>query len=666
MSARFAFILSFFFSLLAHAGNPGDSLREIIKGKASDSAKVMAYSALSYELIQEPQKINELLSDMADFCEKIKSNHIKALCLRKIGVIYGNLDSYDEALEYTFKSAEIFEKLGDKDGLANCYNNIGSFYNSKGDFTKNMMFHQRAIDYHFKSIDIRTEIHDTDQICNSYNNIANVYMSLGIYNKALEYFGMANEIYKKIGDGNSREMVTMNLGECYKEMGIKENNPGYLRTALHYFLSVLKNYNDSNVNNRYSGGLTSVGQVYCELGNYNIGIPYLEKGLDVSRAIHDKNTMLKCSEILSKAYERTGKHNYALELLRFHLSVKDSLINEKNSASMEQMQALYQTSQKDREIDKLNTEKAIKDAELIRQRTIIFSVIGAIVSILVLVLVLWSRYNLKKKANVQLHDAYQKIEVKNRQITDSINYSKRIQSAILPPKELVSKHLKDFFVYYVPKDIVSGDFYWFSDHNNRLYFIVVDCTGHGVPGALMSMIGNTLLNEIINQKNITEPGDILNHLDKGVKLALRQSGSDSTSQDDGMDVSICCIDKNNPHVLHYATANHSVFVKSGNSVAELTGDIFSIGGDFGNIEKTFENKTHTLEKNSFVVMSSDGYYDQFGGEKDSKFLISRFEELIAKIDLSSEGVEEELDKAILLWRGLQKQTDDILVAGFRV
>ncbi|HSY61945.1 MAG TPA: SpoIIE family protein phosphatase, partial [Cytophaga sp.] len=345
---------------------------------------------------------------------------------------------------------------------------------------------------------------------------------------------------------------------------------------------------------------------------------------------------------------------------------KDSLINEKNSNSIEEMQVLYKSSQKDKEIDKLNSEKIVKDAELSRQRTIIFSTIGAVLSILVLVLVLWSRYNLKKRANQELGDAYKKIELKNQQITDSINYSKRIQSAILPPTELISQHLKNFFIYYSPKDIVSGDFYWFSEQNNRLYFIVVDCTGHGVPGALMSMIGNTLLNEIINQKKITEPGEILNQLNKGVKNSLRQSGSDMISQDDGMDVSVCCIDKKNPKVLHYACANHSIFVKTNNEVTELTGDIFSIGGDFGASIKTFENKTHPLEYGSFVVMSTDGYYDQFGGERDSKYLISRFEELILKSDLTGTTVAEEFDKVLLDWKGLQKQTDDILVAGFMI
>jgi len=180
------------------------------------------------------------------------------------------------------------------------------------------------------------------------------------------------------------------------------------------------------------------------------------------------------------------------------------------------------------------------------------------------------------------------------------------------------------------------------------------------------MIGNTLLNEIVNQKDIVEPGEILNQLNKGVKHALRQGGSDNISQDDGMDVSVVCIDKKNPSVLKYACANHSIFVKSNGKVTELTGDIYSIGGDFGKMEKTFENKTHKLEPNSFIVMSTDGFYDQFGGQKNSKFLISRFEELILTTDLEKNNAADAFDKALNAWTGEHRQTDDILVAGFRV
>jgi serine phosphatase RsbU (regulator of sigma subunit)/TPR repeat protein len=628
--------------------------------------KVIAFTELCSANFNDPKKTLEILMEMNRFCEKIENKRDKALGLRKIGTIYGNLNYIDRALEYTFKSAELFEKLNDKFGLAYCYNNIGVAYNSKGSFTGDKRFLKRSIEYLIKSIDLRDPLKDTVPLQMAYDNIGSTYITLGDYDKALEYLKLADQYAEHIGDRSKIEATQSNLASCYINKGIEENNPVHFKHALVYLHKLMKSYDEKSTEDIYSFSLAYIGYVYCKTGNSSLGISYLQKGLNIAKENKNKSSILDFSLKLSEAYEKNGDYANALEMLHLHNINKDSLINEKNSSSIEEMQVLYQSSQKDREIEKLNNEKIVKDAELSRQRTIIISSIGAALSILILVLVLWSRFNLKKKANEQLGDAYRKIELKNQQITDSINYSKRIQTAILPPVDLLNKHLHNFFIYYAPKDIVSGDFYWFSEHNNHLFFIVVDCTGHGVPGALMSMIGNTLLNEIINQKNITEPGEILNHLNKGVKHALRQGGSDVISQDDGMDVSICCVDRANPRVLKYATANHSIFIKANGKVTELVGDIFSIGGDFGSLEKAFENKSHSLEPNSFVVMSTDGFYDQFGGDKDSKFLVSRFENLILNTDLQATNCAEQFEKSLLQWKGLQKQTDDVLVAGFKI
>jgi serine phosphatase RsbU (regulator of sigma subunit) len=663
-------ILGFCFALLlvfnAPAQKMQDSLREVINSAKNDSVKIIAYTNLSNSVLDQPQRALEILSEMKVYCETIKDEKFKALCLRKIGALYSFLNNFDRALEYTYKAANLFEKTKQIDGLAYCYNNIGNFYNYKGEFTKDIKFQERSIEYHLKSIALRDTLKDSIPLMNSYNNIGNSTMAFGNYNLALKYFNKSRSMFLVTGNVEKIQMINENLGTCYLRLADKEQDKKYLKQALFYFTSILKNYNGSNPSNTFANVLVNVGFIYSEQGNSSLGISYAQKGLDMAKQLHDKRTIMEIEKRFSNIYEKAGDHKKALEHIHSYNSNKDSLINERNSSSIEEMQAQYKSSQKDKEIDKLNNDKILKDAELSRQRTIILASVVAVASIFILVLVLLNRNNLKKKANLKLSEAYKKIEIKNQQITDSINYSKRIQNAILPPTELVDKSLKNFFVYYKPKDIVSGDFYWFSDHNNQLFFIVVDCTGHGVPGALMSMIGNTLLNEIINQKSISEPGEILNHLNKGVKHALRQSGSDNVSQDDGMDVSICCIDKNDKKVLRYASANHSIFVKSKGKVDELFGDIYSIGGDFGNLEKKFETKTHLLEADSFIVMSSDGYYDQFGGPSDSKFLISRFEKLILDTDLTQDNVAESFNKALLDWKGSQKQTDDILVAGFKV
>lgn len=666
-----AFYITFFILFIALssiAQTKQDSLRQQIKSATNDSIKTMAYTELGTALVDQPKEALTLLNEMYDYCKTIKDTRNKALCLRKIGAIYSFMAYYDKALEFTYEAADLFEKAGDSYGLAYCYNNIGNFYNYKGEFTKDDRFQERSVEYHLKSISLRDTLKDSIPLMNSYNNIGNSYMMLRQYDKALNYFNKAFAMFSVKGEKRNMDMINGNLGRCY--LNIAEQDPrnkmAYYKQAQYYYLNVLKNYNGSNGSGEYASVFVQVGHIYNLIGQTSVAMSYLQKGMDMAKMVENRSAMMDAAYRLSGMYEKQGDYKKAVEMMHIYNTNKDSLINDKNSSKMEEMQVLYRTSQKDREIEQLGNEKKLKDTELSRQRTIIFSSVGAGLLILILVLVLWSGNTAKRKANLELAKAYRKIENKNMQITDSINYSKRIQTAILPPSELVSKSLKNFFIYYAPKDIVSGDFYWFSENNNKLIFIVVDCTGHGVPGALMSMIGNTLLNEIVNQKDIVEPGEILNQLNKGVKHSLRQTGADMISQDDGMDVSVCCIDKKDPSVLKYACANHSVFVKSNGKVTELTGDIYSIGGDFGNTEKSFENRTHPLEAGSFIVMSTDGYYDQFGGNKDTKFLISQFEELILKTDLEQTNVAGVFEKALHNWKGSRKQTDDILVAGFKV
>jgi serine phosphatase RsbU (regulator of sigma subunit) len=659
-----------FISVNCLAWNPVDSLRNLINSGRSDSLKIAVFVKYSFNYAGEPETVLGLISEIVNYNEKIANEKTRAFALRKIGIVYGKQGYFDKALEYTLRSATLFEKIKDYEGLAHCYNNIGGSYSNKGSLTNDPLYYSRSIEYHLKCIRLRNEMGDTaSQIQNSYNNIADVYLAKGDYKKALEYFNKAYVIYAKTAKGlQGLELITLNLGTVYLKMGLKEKKAEYYKKSLSFFQSLINHYKKETPgpSEYYAGALTNMGRVYFEIGKVNEGIDFLLHGFNMSVELKNKRQILEAAEQLVASFEKKSDFKQADEYLHIYNSIKDSLLNEKNKSSVEQMQALYQSSQKDRRIEKLNTDKEIQDAKLYRQNVIIFSVIGGILVILILGFVLLSRYNLKKKANLQLTDAYGKIETKNRQITDSINYSKRIQNAILPSTEVIKGHLKKFFLFYSPKDIVSGDFYWFSHHEDKVFFIAADCTGHGVPGALMSMIGNTLLNEIINQKNISDPGTILHHLNNGVMNALHQRGNELLTQDDGMDISICCIDKKEKNILKYAAANHSIFVKSQNKIVELKGDIYSIGGGMAQTNKQFTSNEYKVEGECIVVMSTDGFYDKFGGEHDRKFLVTQFEEWILKTDFEKEDPSAGLNSTFVKWKGSRKQTDDILVAGFRI
>lgn len=658
------FILHFFATGFS-VNNP-DSLRQLIFRAYSDSAKTMRYFNLANHYYSYPVKAIEVTSEMALYCDSIKNKKDKAFCLRKIGVIYQQLNFFDKALEYNFRAAELFDEVNDKDGIANCYNNIASAYSSKGKLTSDAILFDRAIEYHEKCIKIRKELKDSNNLKNSYNNIATVYLDKNEYDKAINYLQAPYEFFKKLGtDDHGIDMTTTNLGDAWLSKAKAERKPEYFRKALSYFNERLNTYNAKELTESHATALQKAGEIYIETDQTERGLDYLLRSYNMFDTLQNFVGLSTSALLLSNVYHKKSDYKKSDEYLRAHLSFKDSLLNQRNRSGAEQLQAIYQSSKKDKQIEKLNNDKKLQDSELTRQRTIIFSAAGGLLLLLLLALVLFSRYNLKKKANKQLSSAYEKIELKNKQITDSINYAKRIQAAILPSIPAIKEKLKGFFIFYQPKDIVSGDFYWFSHHKNKTFFVTGDCTGHGVPGALMSMIGNTLLNEIINQKNILDPATILENLHAGVSAALRQTGHDQLSQDDGMDVTLCCIDEATG-LLTYATANHSLFLKTKTGLRELKGDLHSIGGNFDNSVKKFSTHSVILEKGDFVVMSTDGYFDQFGGEKNKKFLMSRFEELLLKTDLNKNDVATSLGAAHEKWKGSNKQTDDILVAGFSI
>jgi PAS domain S-box-containing protein len=274
------------------------------------------------------------------------------------------------------------------------------------------------------------------------------------------------------------------------------------------------------------------------------------------------------------------------------------------------------------------------------------------------------------------------ISAKNKDITDSINYARRIQTALLPTDEEIAKHLHDHFILYKPKDIVSGDFYWFSsvittkpeaEVQNRLVIIAaVDCTGHGVPGAFMSLVGSTLLNQTITDPTVNHPADALNYLNRELRKTLRRRIDDSSIRD-GMDMTLVAIDQYNKK-LEFAGANNPVFIIRGPEVIELKGDKQPIGSDSDEAKKPFSNTCFDLQTGDCIYLFTDGFADQFGGPRGKKFKLKQFKECL--LTMSSRPMKEQriiLDNTIEEWKAYPgnngegyEQVDDIMVIGLRV
>lgn len=257
----------------------------------------------------------------------------------------------------------------------------------------------------------------------------------------------------------------------------------------------------------------------------------------------------------------------------------------------------------------------------------------------------------------------EEIEIKNKSITDNMNYAKRIQSAILPNINLIYQSLENSFIIYYPKDIVSGDFYTFAVKNNRTLIIAGDCTGHGVSGAFMSMIGVSLINRLINENGITEPNLILNQLNGAVIETFRQSESESN---DGMDVAVCSFDFNN-NELHFAGANRPLWIVRDGAILITPPDKYPIGGLQMAADRSFKNNVVKLQKNDTVYIFTDGYADQFGGESGKKMMTAKFKEKLIDIQpLAMKEQEIALKTYFKTWKGDHEQVDDVLVIGIRV
>ena len=267
-------------------------------------------------------------------------------------------------------------------------------------------------------------------------------------------------------------------------------------------------------------------------------------------------------------------------------------------------------------------------------------------------------HDITERKKIELEIQYQ-----NKKITESINYAKRIQTAILPNSRLINRILPNSFILYKPRDVVSGDFPWFAQVKNDIYMAAVDCTGHGVPGALLSLVGYFLLNDIVRSRRITEPGKILDLLDEGVSLTLRPDEDAGTK--DGMDISLCKINLEGKEV-EYAGAHRPLYIMRDGELEEIKGNKFPIGGGIFKNQTNFTNNKIKLNSGDSIYFCSDGFCDQFGGPNDQKFGTRQLRELIGKVHTMP--MKEALlifDEQWETWKGRQKQTDDMLLIGVK-
>jgi len=612
-----------------------------------------------------------------------------AMAYMNIGNVYHLQGNYSDALKNEMASLKIREDLGDKQGIANCYNNIGNVYYSQSIYTE-------ALKNQLAALKLRKEIGDENGIGSSYNNIGIIYYLQGNYSDALINQLASLKIMNKIGDKRGIAMSYSNIGIIYK-------NQGNYDDALQSQLASLKIAIELQDKNAIANCYSNIGIVYSKLGKFKEANENLNKGLSISKEIGAKDYIkdsysglaeLDSARAASFGNPDSGPGKFwkaAFEHHKLAILYRDSLVNQETSKKLVESQMQYEFDKKE-SIAKAEQEK--KDALTIaerRKQTIILAFVG-FVAFLILCFAVFAYRNFrqKQKANNLLEEKNifiekQKliVEEKNHEITDSINYARRIQQAILAPMKEIEAALPDSFVLFKPKDIVSGDFYWFAnDADSKTTFIAAaDCTGHGVPGAIMSMLSIDKLNEVLYQANTVS--QILSLVNKGIKKALRQSDKDNSTRD-GMDIALISLTEKTPGIisLNYAGANRPLWIARKNIIGSALVKEYKVNAiedDLGEIKPTksaiggltideqeFQEHSFDLEKGDTIYICTDGFADQFS-RHGKKLKTKKFKEILLSIqDRSMKEQEKYLNDFIEDWRGYMEQTDDILVIGIRI
>lgn len=686
------FLLLFLFAKfsVSQSSHTVDSLKNILQKNIVDTLRIKITNELAYEYSADnTEDALKLANEALSLSEKIDFNEGKMNSYNNIGLISYYSSNYEKALEYFNRSLKIAKQLNNKNKIAVALNNIGLVYDDKADYNKALDYYlqslkiseeaggskwqlgstynnialiykflgkyDEALEYQHKSLKIKTEINNKRGIGNSLHNIALIYKLKGDTAKSLEYNRKALVARKEANDESGTALTLNNIGSVYEDEGKYE-------VALFYFEQSLKIR--EKLKDKYNLAITlfSMGSNYCNRSKYEKGFQYLDRAMAIAKELNAKELIRYGYETYSESYAKMGNYQKAFESQKELINIKDSIFNSENTKQLNELQTKYESEKRQKELEIITKESEIQSLQLNKNKMWMFILIVSILLVVTLSLFLLNRFQLKQKANKLLEHQNIEITQQKKEITDSINYAKRIQESILPPDQHWKTLLPNSFIFYRPKDIVSGDFYWIEQKNEFVCFAAVDCTGHGVPGALMSVVGFNLLTQAVNEVGLTEPAEILKHLDAGVTKTLRQS-EEGKGVKDGMDLSLCTLNTKT-NELQYAGAFNSLYYIRNHKIFEIKADKFPIGINLDGIVDNYTNHKIQLQKGDAVYLFSDGYADQFGGDKGKKFKYNQLKKLLSEnynkpIDTQKEIITNTFDN----WKGNLEQVDDVVVIG---
>ena len=613
-----------------------------------DSLKATSYANLSRKFEQSNTDSSLFYANAAyKVAYETKSSFLKCRATVLMGAVYQNLSDYKKATFYFKEGIRMSENGSNKELRSLAYTGFANMFALQGQF-------EQASEYFNKSLEIAKEIKDNRKIAVLMMNLANIEYNHAYYSGN---FTKCNIMYKEAYDYAVLSGDTSQIVSCLGNWGLSYSDEEKFELSLEKLnkaidLATIAKSNSDLIFLKYY-----LGRTYGYMKEHNKAIQAFSESLDLAIQFKDIDYQSEIYGGLASTYYDMGNYKDAYDYFQKYKNINDTIANKEITTELNSIKTKYDTEKKQKEIEllKVNANK---------NKIVNISLIAGGALLLLLIVLILNRYRLKEKTNKLLEIQNTIISEKNKDISDSINYAKKIQDAILPSLDDIQKVFPESFILSIPKDVVSGDFYWFTQHQHLKIFAVADCTGHGVPGALMSMIGNTLLNSIVNERKILTPNFILNELRKEIISVLKQG--EGSQNKDGMDISLCCLNTRT-NMLDVACANNPIWIlKTNGDLIELKPDKQPIG--YASVNQIdFSMQSVAVEKGDIIYQFTDGYADQFGGPKGKKLKYNQLKQILtSNKKLSIEHQSEILKKTFIEWKGNLEQIDDVLVTGIRI
>lgn len=653
-----------------------DSLQKIVRSSTDENLRAEAYAQLGilFEMIDKVKALDYADSALI-LSRRIKNGKAEAEALIVRGNVYWYLGDMEKTMRDYLSALKIREKLKDTRGIGITKYNISLLFSS-------LENNKEALRYAFESQEQFEDVKYIDDLCMGWLHISVLYDEAGDQEKRVKYLKEALRLLPKLKDQTVIAFVYNDLGVLYSDQKKMDSVLICYQKAFYHDSLALNSYGMTKV-------LNNLGMFYGRKGDFKKAIEYTSRSVEIA----EKNNIylsLKYSYAnLAGFYEQIGDFQNAFIAMTKYQDINKKLYKDESQRLANEMEAKFQDEKKQLVIDKQKKESEIKDVRIAKQeeesrrknQQLIFIGVGLVLMLLISINI-FRNLQRKKRDNAlitsqkeEIFHQKEELQEKHTEIKDSIDYAKRIQTALLTSDEYWNEISDDHFILFQPKDVVSGDFFWaFQTETPKgkiAIWCAADCTGHGVPGAFMSMLGISFLNEIVVERKITDASEILEKLREKIINALVQKKGE-VKQRDGMDIALCVWNKSKD-TLEFAGANNPLWIlrKCGDSdqeytLLELKPDKIPVG-QYGDTLDSFTNQTIQLNKGDMIYSFSDGFSDQFGGPQGKKLRSSNFKNILLECAYLT-GSEQKtiLAEKFQDWKGKIEQIDDVCVIGIRI